>query len=55
MSGSPHNLADGRHPKGDTIRKVGGRGMVDILFYAVAGIAIVGALIKIIKNKKDDK
>ncbi len=29
--------------------------MVDILFYAVAGIAIVGALIKIIKNKKNDK
>jgi hypothetical protein len=29
--------------------------MVDILFYVVAGIAIVGALMKIIKNKKDDK
>lgn len=29
--------------------------MVDVLFYVVAGIAIVGALMKIIKNKKDDK
>ncbi len=29
--------------------------MVDVLFYAVAGIAIVGALIKIIKNEKNDK
>ena len=29
--------------------------MVDILFYAVAGIAIVGAVIKMIKNKKNDK
>jgi hypothetical protein len=29
--------------------------MVDILFYAVAGVAIVGALIRIIKSKKDDK
>lgn len=29
--------------------------MVDILFYAVAGFAIVGALIRIIKSKKDDK
>ena len=38
----------------DSGRKVGGRGMVDILFYVVAGIAIVGALMKIIKNKKDD-
>lgn len=29
--------------------------MVDILFYAVAGVAIVWALIRIIKSKKDDK
>ena len=29
--------------------------MVDILFYAVAGVAIGGALIRIIKSKKDDK
>ena len=29
--------------------------MVDILFYAVAGVAIVGALIKMVKNKKNDK
>lgn len=29
--------------------------MIDILFYTVAGIAIVGAVIKMIKNKKNDK
>ena len=29
--------------------------MVDILFHAVAGIAIVGAVIKMVKNKKNDK
>ncbi len=28
--------------------------MVDILFYTVAGIAIVSALIKIVKSKKDN-
>lgn len=29
--------------------------MVDILFYTVAGITIIGALIKIVKSKKDDE
>ena len=27
--------------------------MIDILFYTVAGIAIISALIKIVKSKKD--
>lgn len=30
------------------------KSMVDILFYTVAGIAIVSALIKIVKSKKDN-